>query len=94
MFPAESFRDSQHPSGSTPGESEGELPDPPRNFTRSQLAAFDGTKEDKTGADKPVYLSMNGIVFDVSKGRYVRVIVLLRQWSFAVTHPHHAHLCF
>ena len=69
MFPAESFRDSQHPSGSTPGESEVELPDPPRNFTRSQLAAFDGTKEDKTGADKPVYLSMNGIVFDVSKGR-------------------------
>ncbi|KAG7367773.1 cytochrome b5-like heme/steroid binding domain containing protein [Nitzschia inconspicua] len=43
--------------------------DPPRNFTAKQLAYFDGTKDEKTGEDKPVYLSVNGTVFDVSDGR-------------------------
>lgn len=42
--------------------------EPPRNFTSKQLLHFDGTK-DKTGEDKPVYLSVNGTVFDVSDGR-------------------------
>ena len=53
-----------------------EEPDPPRNFTQQQLAYFDGTKdtstklkEGQTAPDKPVYLSVNGIVFDVSEGR-------------------------
>ena len=76
MFPADNFRDSKHPTGTTPGESEAESPDPPRNFTKEQLAVFDGTKDVKTGTDKPVYLSLNGIVFDVSKGRYVVVLAL------------------
>ena len=44
-------------------------PDPPRNFTAKQLSYFDGKKDPKTGDDKPVYLSVNGIVFDVSDGR-------------------------
>ena len=48
---------------------EKEEPDPPRNFTTKQLAYFDGTKDEKSGEDKPVYLSVNGIVFDVSNGR-------------------------
>lgn len=88
MFPAEHFRDSQHPTGTTPGgEAEAESPDPPRNFTKEQLAAFDGTKDAKTGADKPVCISLNGIVFDVSKGRYVSVLVLLFYSKFAGTHP-------
>ena len=43
--------------------------DPPRNFTSKQLSHFDGKKDDKTGEDKPVYLSVHGIVFDVSDGR-------------------------
>mmetsp|Transcript_5861 Transcript_5861/g.13029 ORF Transcript_5861/g.13029 Transcript_5861/m.13029 type:complete len:255 (+) Transcript_5861:198-962(+) len=43
-------------------------PDPPRNYTASQLAYFDGTADDK-GCNKPVYLSLEGTVFDVSKGR-------------------------
>jgi membrane-associated progesterone receptor component len=46
-----------------------EEPDPPRNFTTKQLAYFDGTKDEKSDEDKPVYLSVNGIVFDVSNGR-------------------------
>jgi len=70
MFPAEQFKDSKHPSGTTPGAEEDEK-QPPRNFTKEQLAAFDGTKDAKSGADKPVYLAINGIVFDVSSGRYV-----------------------
>ena len=45
-----------------------EEPDPPRNFTAKQLRNFDGTK-DVSGDDKPVYLSVNGTVFDVSDGR-------------------------
>lgn len=48
---------------------EQEAAEPPRNFTTKQLAYFDGTKDEKTGEDKPVYLSVNGTVFDVSDGR-------------------------
>jgi len=50
-------------------EKEEEEKEPPRNFTSKQLAYFDGTKDEKTGEDKPVYLSVNGTVFDVSDGR-------------------------
>jgi len=46
-----------------------ETPDPPRNFTAAQLRYFDGTKYGKTDEDKPVYISVKGIVFDVSNGR-------------------------
>ena len=44
-------------------------PDPPRNFTLEQLLQYDGAKDEKSNEDKPVYLSMNGMVFDVTKGR-------------------------
>jgi membrane-associated progesterone receptor component len=50
-------------------EKEEEEPDPPRNFTTKQLAYFDGKKEERSGEDKSVYLSVHGIVFDVSDGR-------------------------
>jgi membrane-associated progesterone receptor component len=47
-------------------------PDPPRNFTKEQLRYFDGGCT-KVGANnetaKPVYLSLQSIVFDVTKGR-------------------------
>jgi predicted heme/steroid binding protein len=43
--------------------------DPPRNFTLAQLKYFDGTKDEKTGDLKPVYLSINGTIFDVTRGR-------------------------
>jgi membrane-associated progesterone receptor component len=43
--------------------------DPPRNFTAKQLSAFDGSKDAKSEELKEVYLSLNGIVFDVSEGR-------------------------
>ena len=59
MFPAPDPRDME----------EEEEPDPPRNFTVFQLAHFDGTKEEKSGDDKDVYLSVNGLVFNVTKGR-------------------------
>ena len=49
-------------------DEEEEQPDPPRNFTPSQLREFDG-KPDKDGEPKPVYLALNGTVFDVSQGR-------------------------
>lgn len=68
MFPAENFKDSKHPSGAA-FDVVDEHPDPPRNFTLAQLTKFDGTKDEKSGEDKEVYLSVNGIVFDVSKGR-------------------------
>ena len=48
---------------------EKEEEDPPRNFTAEQLRYFDGAKDEKSGEDKPVYLSVNGQVFDVSEGR-------------------------
>jgi membrane-associated progesterone receptor component len=50
-------------------EEEEEEPDLPRNFTAKQLLYFDGKKDEKTDEDKPVYLSVNGAVFDVSDGR-------------------------
>jgi len=50
-------------------EEEEEEPDPPRNFTAAQLKHFDGTKDEKTGEEKPVYLSVNGKVFDVTDGK-------------------------
>lgn len=50
-------------------DEEEEEPDPPRNFTVEQLKHFDGTKDEKSGDDKAVYLSVNGKVFDVSDGR-------------------------
>jgi len=60
---------SNHAVGGKKDEEEDEEePDPPRNFTLAQLSHFDG-KKDKDGQDKPVYLSLNGIVFDVSGGR-------------------------
>jgi membrane-associated progesterone receptor component len=43
--------------------------DPPRNFTAKQLSYFDGEKDEKTGENKPIYMSVNGTVFDVSDGR-------------------------
>lgn len=48
---------------------EEEEPDPPRNFTTKQLVYFNGEDDERTGEAKPVYLSVNGIVFDVSDGR-------------------------
>ena len=49
-------------------EEEEDEPEPPRNFTFEQLHYYDGTKDER-GHDKEVYLSVNGIVFDVSNGR-------------------------
>mmetsp|Transcript_16923 Transcript_16923/g.26404 ORF Transcript_16923/g.26404 Transcript_16923/m.26404 type:complete len:305 (+) Transcript_16923:84-998(+) len=46
-----------------------EEPEPPRNFTAEQLKYFDGKVDEKTDENKPVYLSVNGTVFDVSDGR-------------------------
>lgn len=50
-------------------EEEEDTPDPLRNFTTKQLRHFDGKVDDKTEEAKPVYLSVGGTVFDVSKGR-------------------------
>ena len=50
-------------------EEEEEEPDPPRNFTTKQLKYFNGEDDERTGEPKAVYLSVNGIVFDVSNGR-------------------------
>jgi membrane-associated progesterone receptor component len=58
-----------HPPPTAMVQEEEEPPDAPRNFTTKQLSYFDGTKDPKTDEDKPVYLSVNGIVFDVSDGR-------------------------
>lgn len=52
-----------------PPPEEEEEPDPPRNFTATQLRKFDGTEDENSGEPKPVYLSLNGTVFDVSNGR-------------------------
>jgi len=43
--------------------------EPPRNFTLAQLSYFDGKIDGKTDEAKPIYLSLNGIVFDATKGR-------------------------
>ncbi|KAL9181617.1 hypothetical protein ACHAXT_010422 [Thalassiosira profunda] len=50
-------------------EEEEEELEPPRNFTTKQLRFFDGKMNEKTEEQKPVYLSVGGTVFDVSKGR-------------------------
>lgn len=50
-------------------DDEEETPDPLRNFTTKQLRHFDGKINDKTDEPKPVYLSVAGTIFDVSKGR-------------------------
>ena len=50
-------------------EEEEDTPDPLRNFTTKQLRHFDGKVDDKTEEAKPVYLSVKGTIFDVSKGR-------------------------
>lgn len=50
-------------------EEEEEEPEPPRNFTAKQLRHFDGKIDEKSNDPKPVYLSVGGTVFDVSKGR-------------------------
>lgn len=50
-------------------EEEEEDPDPPRNFTAGQLRSFDGTVDEKTRDVKPTYMSVGGVVFNVSKGR-------------------------
>lgn len=50
-------------------EEEEEKVDPPRNFTAKQLVYFNGENDERTGEVKPVYLSVNGTVFDVSSGR-------------------------
>lgn len=49
-------------------EEEEDEPSPPRNFTMKQLRQFNG-KADANGVEKGVYLSLNGIVFDVNKGK-------------------------
>lgn len=54
---------------STTADDEDEEPDPPRNFTLKQLRHFDGTHDKRMKEDKPVYLSLQGEVFDVTKGR-------------------------
>mmetsp|Transcript_25268 Transcript_25268/g.30553 ORF Transcript_25268/g.30553 Transcript_25268/m.30553 type:complete len:291 (-) Transcript_25268:83-955(-) len=51
-----------------PSEEDEKSPPKPRNFTLSQLRKFDGTKDEKTNECKPLYLSLGGIVFDVSLG--------------------------
>mmetsp|Transcript_6647 Transcript_6647/g.11838 ORF Transcript_6647/g.11838 Transcript_6647/m.11838 type:complete len:281 (+) Transcript_6647:93-935(+) len=50
-------------------EEEEEVPEPPRNFTMKQLQHFNGKIDEKTEEPTPVYLSVQGTVFDVSKGR-------------------------
>jgi cytochrome b involved in lipid metabolism len=84
IFPSDSIQNSEHvqkakSSLATTGggtsvkqhnDDDGDdKPDPPRNFTLEQLLQYDGTKDEKSNEDKPVYLSINGIVFDVTKGR-------------------------
>jgi len=60
-------------SGSPEDDDEEEKADP-RNFTAGQLAFFDG-RVDESYYDtddenrKPIYLALNGTVFDVTKGR-------------------------
>lgn len=74
MFPAGMLYDSQHPTSAVESKEQQDEPDPPRNFTLQQLTQFNGAKDEKSGTENPVYLSLNGIVFDVSKGRYVLIM--------------------
>lgn len=71
IFP--SIQNSEHVkkdvAAPTHGNDDDDKPDPPRNFTLEQLLQYDGAKDEKSNEDKPVYLSLNGIVFDVTKGR-------------------------
>lgn len=85
IFPSDSIQNSEHvkkgvstnanktgnssTTGGHHGDNDDDKPDPPRNFTLEQLSQYDGTKDEKSNEDKPVYLSMNGIVFDVTQGR-------------------------
>lgn len=48
---------------------EEQQPDPPRNFTRVQLRHFDGSFDESSKEERPVYLSISGIVFDVTDGK-------------------------
>jgi cytochrome b involved in lipid metabolism len=66
MFPSE-HGDTKNATDAD--EKDDDPPDPPRNFTLAQLSHFDGTVDTKSGQAKDVYLSISGIVFDVSKGR-------------------------
>mmetsp|Transcript_63594 Transcript_63594/g.129575 ORF Transcript_63594/g.129575 Transcript_63594/m.129575 type:complete len:295 (+) Transcript_63594:170-1054(+) len=61
-------RSSEPAVDSTPADEEEEK-EPPRNFTMKQLGYFNGEKDERTEEDKPVYLALNGTVFDVSDGR-------------------------
>lgn len=42
---------------------------PTRNFTQKQLLHFDGKEDETTQETKSIYLSLNGVVFDVSAGK-------------------------
>uniref|UniRef100_A0A7S1ZS28 Cytochrome b5 heme-binding domain-containing protein n=1 Tax=Trieres chinensis TaxID=1514140 RepID=A0A7S1ZS28_TRICV len=48
-------------------------PDPLNNFTSVQLLHFDGGEDSvgKKKGEKPVYLSVKGVVYDASKGRHL-----------------------
>jgi len=50
-------------------EEEEEDPIVLRNFTLEQLHKFHGREDENTGQETPVYLSLEGTVFDVSNGR-------------------------
>jgi len=52
----------ESPKESKKEEEEEEEKDPPRDFTLNQLREFDGTK------GKPIYIGLQGEVFDVSSG--------------------------
>jgi len=54
---------------STQHHEDEEESEPQRNFTAKQLRFFDGKVNESTDETKPVYLSLAGVVFDVSKGR-------------------------
>lgn len=82
IFPSDSIQNSEHEKkikastasnstieGRQHNDEDDDKPDPPRNFTLEQLLQYNGTKDEKSNEDKPVYLSINGIVFDVTKGR-------------------------
>eukprot|EP00549_Striatella_unipunctata_P001916 CAMPEP_0118704608 /NCGR_PEP_ID=MMETSP0800-20121206/19338_1 /TAXON_ID=210618 ORGANISM="Striatella unipunctata, Strain CCMP2910" /NCGR_SAMPLE_ID=MMETSP0800 /ASSEMBLY_ACC=CAM_ASM_000638 /LENGTH=291 /DNA_ID=CAMNT_0006606533 /DNA_START=21 /DNA_END=896 /DNA_ORIENTATION=- len=64
-----SSKDASEPVKIKSKEEQEEDEDPPRNFTSAQLLYFNGTKDEKTDENRPVYLSLAGIVFDVSDGR-------------------------